>query len=133
MTESLKPDRPCVSAGWIAPNGDFYKCRGWEHDRLARRIADKFGIASAANPDMVEAGWIRFYFNGTMCSKQGTAWLKECGTQSQLNTLSDLLEKYKEAVDRKEAMPPGEERWGTIADAAERIQEAISDFEVSLI
>lgn len=92
-----EPDKTYVlSTGWLARNGDFYACRGWEHAYTARSLGH-YGIPSqdADERDLEVAGWIRLYdnliaFPQNMYDKPRD--LKP--TQAQMDTLFDIMSKH---------------------------------------
>jgi len=73
------------SAGWIAPDGRMFPCRGWEHDVMAWRVFLYYYRKQPASVtvEMERAGWIRLYDDGFSHNT--------VPTQRQINTLGVLL------------------------------------------
>jgi hypothetical protein len=72
------------SAGWIAPDGKWFTCRGWEHDSLAKNLAAIHYDSLSGVLKLEEMGWLRVYDDGLVANRP-------VRTQAQLDTLHDLL------------------------------------------
>lgn len=79
--------KPVRSAGWIAPGGQFYVCKPWEHDALAKRLTALYFNVLTGTHILEVAGWIRLYWNGLCAFQYDTARV----TQKQLDAAGDLL------------------------------------------
>lgn len=77
---------PCFSAGWLAPNGDFYTCDSWGHDGLAIKITAVLYKSLRGSTMLLRSGWCRIYLNGTVGYEDSEL------TQAQLDVLFDLSE-----------------------------------------
>lgn len=83
------------SAGWLAPNGDFYPCGHKEHEDLADVLSVRFYPNSLTihweqGSRILEChGWIRVVEDGTpMSARLGV--LRQA-TKHQLDTIADLV------------------------------------------
>jgi hypothetical protein len=90
--------------GYMAPNGDIYRCGYMGHTYLARDLTKQFGIRPLDMPSnghqeaLLQAGWI--------CLMHGVIPYEQPPTEAQVAVLNRLLEMnqsfphYREGIER---------------------------------
>lgn len=69
--------------GWIAPDGRYYKCNSWEHDKTAEKELN------SSYDKLIKYGWLTVSL-GVSGSKYSINCLSWLITQEQYNKLLDL-------------------------------------------
>lgn len=78
--------------GWIAPDGRYYKCNSWEHDKTAEKELN------SSYEDLIKSGWITISL-GIGNSKRSINSKGMYITQEQYNKLLDLEFTEEELED----------------------------------
>jgi hypothetical protein len=97
-----------ASAGWLAPNGDFYACSPWEHNDAAFTLAlqiydhEYFNHRGSAVHMLEEKGWVRLYNDGSFSiGRMIDDGIPNRLTQKQLDALFDIAMISSEDVKKE--------------------------------
>ena len=103
-----------MQTGWLAPNGDFYKCSLYEHIDVAREIIDKLAVQRNGqhHPDeiLLSAGWVQIT-RSLLGNKEQNIFWKKFLTDYQKLFLRPYFENNDEYVSSVARM-----RWDREAD-----------------
>lgn len=74
------------SAGWLAPDGKFYPCRYFEHDRLAERLSRIYYGTDYGSEVLSRHEWLRIDASGALKGVVNFGYVH----QAQIDAMSDL-------------------------------------------
>lgn len=90
-----------MQTGWLAPNGDFYKCEVFDHVGVAADIIDKLNIQRGgryhSDDILLSGGWVKITRSLLGVKEQNIVWDKFL-TEYQKQFLRPYFEKNDELV-----------------------------------
>lgn len=90
-----------MQTGWLAPNGDFYKCEVFDHVELAAEIVDKLNIQRSGryhyDDILLSGGWVKITRSLLGVKEQNIVWDKFL-TEYQKQFLKPYFEENNELV-----------------------------------
>lgn len=90
-----------MQTGWLAPNGDFYKCEVFDHVELAAEIVDKLNIQRGGryhyDDILLSYGWVKITRSLLIRKEQNIIWDKFL-TEYQKQFLRPYFEENDELI-----------------------------------